>query len=212
MPRIPNAVRPAYHVDSLTDVAVAVFSARGYDATRMEHIARAANVSKSSLYHHVANKEELLGHALRRAVGALTAILEEPGARQGGARDRLQYVVRRTIETELRHMAEVSLLLRVRGNTEVERWALHQRRRYQDELVALAGQAQAAGELAGGVDAGLYVRLVLGMSNSLVDWYRPDGTWSGRQIADAILDLVFEPAADPQEKPTLSSTKVARHG
>lgn len=211
MPRIPKTVRPAYDVDSLTDVAVAVFTARGYDATRMEHIARAANLSKSSLYHHVSNKEELLGHALRRAVGALTAILEEPGARDGRPRERLEYVIRRTIEAELRYLAEVSLLLRVRGNTEVERGALDERRRYQERLVALAAEAQAAGELSGDVDAGLYIRLVLGMSNSLADWYRADGTWSARQIADTILDLVVRPVvASRPQKPTLSSVKVAR--
>lgn len=88
MARIPKAVRPAYDVDSLTDVAVSVFSARGYDATRMDHIARAANVSKSSLYHHVSNKEALLGYALRRAVGSLTDILAEAGAQEGRASER----------------------------------------------------------------------------------------------------------------------------
>jgi AcrR family transcriptional regulator len=194
VPRIPNAVRPAYDVDSLTDVAVSVFSTRGYDATRMEHIARAANVSKSSLYHHVSNKEELLGHALRRAVGSLTAILAEPGAREGRAWERLEYVVRRAIDAELRYLPEVSLLLRVRGNTEVERWALDERRRFQEQLVELVREAQAAGEMAADVDAGLFVRLALGMSNSLVDWYRPDGTWSARQIADSVVDLVLKPA------------------
>jgi AcrR family transcriptional regulator len=208
--RIPKTVRPAYDVESLTDVAVAVFTARGYDATRMEHIARAANVSKSSLYHHVANKEELLGHALRRAVGALAAILEEPGARAGRPGPRLEYVIRRTIEAELRYLAEVSLLLRVRGNTEVERWALDQRRQYQEWLVALATEARAAGEFPAGVDPGLYVRLVLGMSNSLVDWYRPDGTWSVRQIADTILDLVAAPEARRQKKPTVRSAGGSR--
>jgi len=206
--RIPKTVRPAYDVDSLTDVAVAVFTARGYDATRMEHIARAADVSKSSLYHHVASKEELLGRALGRAVGALTAILEEPAAREGPPGDRLEYVIRRTIEAELRHLAEVTLLLRVRGNTDVERGALDERRRYQERLVALAAEAQAAGELPGDLDPALYVRLVLGMSNSLVDWYRPDGTWSGRQIADTILDLVRRPVPRRRQKPTVWSAKV----
>ena len=194
VPRIPKAVRPAYDVDSLTDVAVAVFSARGYDATRMEHIARAANVSKSSLYHHVSNKEELLGRALRRAVGALTAILEEPGAHAGRPSDRLEYVLRRTIEAELRYLPEVSLLLRVRGNTDVERSALDERRRFQERLMELVREAQATGEVAGDVDSALFVRLVLGMSNSLVDWYRPDGSWSTRQIADAVVDLALRPA------------------
>ena len=193
MPRIPNAVRPAYDVDSLTDVAVGVFSARGYDATRMDHIARAANISKSSLYHHVSNKEALLAHALRRAVGSLTVILGEPAARQGRPRERMEYVIRQTIAAELRHLPEVSLLLRVRGNTEVERWALDERRRFQERLVKLVREAQAAGEIRRDVDPRLYVRLVLGMSNSLVDWYRPDGTWSTRQIADTVVNLVVTP-------------------
>jgi len=185
-------VRPAYDVESLTDVAVAVFSTRGYDATRMEHIARAANISKSSLYHHVANKEELLGHALRRAVGALTTILDEPEARDGRPGARLEYVLRRAVDAELRHLAEVSLLLRVRGNTEVERWALEERRRFQDRVAEVAREAQAAGDLSSDVDAGLFVRLALGMSNSLVDWYRPDGSWSPKQLADVVVGLLLK--------------------
>jgi AcrR family transcriptional regulator len=180
-------------VESLTDVAVAVFSTRGYDATRMDHIARAANISKSSLYHHVSNKEELLGHALNRAVGGLSAILSEPGALEGSPGGRLEYVLRRTVEAELQYLPEVSLLIRVRGNTAVERRALEERRRFQDRVAELVTEAQQAGEISGGIDAGLFVRLALGMSNSLVDWYRPDGTWSARQIADAMIDLVMKP-------------------
>jgi len=193
VPRIPRAVRPAYDVESLTDIAVAVFSTRGYDATRMEHIARAANISKSSLYHHVANKEELLGHALRRAVSVFTTILAEPAAQEGSPSARLEYVLRNTVEAELRYLPEVSLLIRVRGNTVVEREALEERRRFQDRLAELVTEAQAAGEIRGDIDAALFVRLALGMGNSLVDWYRPDGTWSARQIADAVIDLLMKP-------------------
>jgi AcrR family transcriptional regulator len=180
-------------VESLTDVAVSVFSARGYDATRMEHIARAANISKSSLYHHVSNKEELLGHALRRAIGGLAAILNEAGAQDGSPAARLEYILRRTVETELEHLPEVALLIRVRGNTATERHALEERRRFQDRLAEIVGQAQAAGEISDGIDPALFVRLALGTSNSLVDWYRPDGTWSARQIADAVIQLVLQP-------------------
>lgn len=191
MARIPASVRAAYDLDSLTDVAVSVFSTRGYDATRMEHIANAANLSKSSLYHHVANKEQLLARALRRAVDALTAILDEPGATDGNPQDRLVYILRRTVEAELHFLPEVSLLLRVRGNTETERWALSRRRRYHDRVVELVREAQSAGEVRNDIGAALLVQLVLGMSNSLVDWYRPDGTWSPKAISDAIVGLLM---------------------
>lgn len=190
MPRIPKAVRPAYDVESLTDVAVRVFTARGYDATRMEHIAKAADLSKSSLYHHVSNKEALLAHALRRALDSLAAILEEDASQGGSPGERLAHVLRRVVEAEIRHLPEVSLLLRVRGNTETERWALEERRRFQEAVVGMARAAQEAGELRRGVDPTLFVRLALGMSNSLVDWYRPDGSWSPTEIADAVVGLL----------------------
>src|SRR2546423_66161 len=75
-------------------------------------------------------KEDPLVHARRGAVGALPAILDNPGAKEGTPAQRLEYAVRRIIEAELRYLPEVSLLLRVRGNSEVERSALEERRRF----------------------------------------------------------------------------------
>ncbi|NED90962.1 helix-turn-helix transcriptional regulator, partial [Streptomyces sp. SID11233] len=58
--------RDAYTPESLLSVAVGVFNDRGYDGTSMEHLARAAGISKSSIYHHVSSKEELLRRAVSR--------------------------------------------------------------------------------------------------------------------------------------------------
>ncbi len=52
--------RDTYTPESLLAVAVEVFNERGYDGTSMEHLSRAAGISKSSIYHHVRGKEELL--------------------------------------------------------------------------------------------------------------------------------------------------------
>src|SRR5438067_2313454 len=86
--------RLPYSVDSLTDVAVGLFNTRGYDATRVEHIARAANISKSSVYHHVSGKDELLRRALERAVSALWAVFDESAANEGDPLSRLIHVMR----------------------------------------------------------------------------------------------------------------------
>ena len=53
--------RDTYTPETLLSVAVAVFNERGYDGTSMEHLSKAAGISKSSIYHHVVGKEELLG-------------------------------------------------------------------------------------------------------------------------------------------------------
>lgn len=72
--------RPAYDRDSLLEVAVVVFNERGYDGTGMEELARRLGLSKSSIYHHVSGKEELLELAVNRALDALFAVLDEEEA------------------------------------------------------------------------------------------------------------------------------------
>ena len=77
--------RPGYDLDSLLAVAVEVFNERGYDGTSMEDLARAAGITKSSIYHHVASKEQLLRLAVERALGALFGVTSEPAATSGSS-------------------------------------------------------------------------------------------------------------------------------
>ncbi|HTK61621.1 MAG TPA: TetR/AcrR family transcriptional regulator [Pseudonocardia sp.] len=184
--------RLPYTVDTLTDVAVGLFTTRGYDATRVEHIAKAANISKSSVYHHVSGKEDLLRQALERAVRGLWAVFDEPGAREGDPLARLIHIMRETMAVQLRLQPEMALLLRIRGNTATERWALEERDKLQRRCTDLVAEAQAAGQLRTGRDPALLVHLAFSMSNSLVEWFRPDGTWSHREVVDALLEVMLD--------------------
>src|SRR5207245_9130392 len=92
------AERSPYDRDRVVDVAVKVFTERGYDGTSMADIATALGVHNSSIYHHVASKEQLLEDAVKRALNALHWVLAEPGATGGTAVERLRYVVERTVE------------------------------------------------------------------------------------------------------------------
>lgn len=187
------AKRDTYTPESLLAVAVAVFNERGYDGTSMEHLSQAAGISKSSIYHHVKGKEELLRRAISRALDGLFGILEEPGACQGAAIDRLQYVVRRTAEVLMAELPYVTLLLRVRGNTDTERWAMERRREFDHEVAELLKQASADGDLRSDVDVRLATRLLFGMINSIVEWYRPGrgGAATSDEVADAVVRTAF---------------------
>ena len=98
-----------------------VFNERGYEATSMDELATRLGVTKSAIYHHVPSKGELLRLALDRALDALFAVIEEPGATTGPAIDRLEYVVRGSVRVLAAELPFVTLLLRLRGNTEIER-------------------------------------------------------------------------------------------
>ncbi len=184
--------RPArYSQDELLEVVVAEFNARGYDATSMEDLARATGLTKSSIYHHVAGKEELLRLAVARAVDALFAVLTEPGATTGPAVARLEHVVRRSVQVLAARLPYVTLLLRVRGNTAAERWALERRREFDNRLSALVRAAIDEGDVRADVDPRLVTRLLFGTVNSIAEWFRPDGAHTVAEIADAVVATAF---------------------
>lgn len=172
-------------------MVVAEFNERGYDATTMEDIARATGMTKSAVYHHVSGKQELLRLAVGRALEALLAVLDEPGALEGSAVDRLEHVVRRSVDVLAAELPYVTLLLRVRGNTQTERWALERRRELDRRLAALTQDAIDAGQVRNDVDPRLVARLLFGTVNSVAEWYRPDAGHGARDVADAVVAMVF---------------------
>jgi AcrR family transcriptional regulator len=184
--------RPGYDVDSLLAVAVRVFNEKGYDGTSMDDVSRRLGRTKSSIYHHVTGKEELLRLALDRALDALFAVTDEPGFRTGRAIERLEHLVRGSVLVLAEELPYVTLLLRVRGNTRVERAALARRRRFDAIVSALVAEAEAEGDVRPDVDPAITARLLFGTVNSLVEWYRPRGAVPSSDLADAVTKIAFD--------------------
>jgi AcrR family transcriptional regulator len=183
--------RPAQGPGSLLEIAVGEFNARGYDATSMEDLSRAAGITKSSFYHHFSGKEALLRAALERAIAVLFAVLELPGAADGPPVERLRHIVRGQVNALITDLPYVTLLLRVRGNTETERWALEQRRIYDGRVAAIVREAVDGGELRADVDPALAARLLSGLVNSVIEWVRP-GRPGAAELPDAVARAAFE--------------------
>ncbi len=184
--------RPGYDLDSLLAVAVKVFNDKGYDGTSMEALAQRLGITKSSIYHHVSGKAELLELALARALNALFSVTTEDQVTSGRSIDRLEYLVRRSVEVLVTELPYVTLLLRVRGNTAVERRALARRREFDAFVSDLVVAAAEEGDLRPGIAPALTSRLVFGMVNSLIEWYRPRGGESVAELADAVVALTFD--------------------
>jgi AcrR family transcriptional regulator len=184
--------RPGHSLDSLLDVAVAVFNERGYDATSMDELASRLGVTKSAIYHHVPSKVELLRLALDRALDALFAVTEEPGATTGPAIGRLEHVVRGSVRVLVDELPFVTLLLRVRGNSPVEQAALQRRREFDRVVTALVRAAETEGDVRPDVDPAITSRLLFGAVNSLTEWYRPDRGLDAGALADALVTTTFD--------------------
>ncbi|MEP6561611.1 MAG: TetR/AcrR family transcriptional regulator [Nakamurella sp.] len=194
--RAPKAARgrPArYTKDGLLELVVKVFNERGYEAASMEDLAKASGLTKSTFYHHVSGKEELLRMAVDRALGALSAALDSTTDQGGRPVEQLEMAIRRTTEVLLAELPYVTLLLRVRGNTTVEKNALVRRRAIDTRLATLVKAAAAVDEIRGDIDPRLVSRLLFGMVNSITEWYRPGrGSNSQQSIVDATVSLAME--------------------
>lgn len=193
--------RPGHDQAAVLGTAIDLFIRQGYDATSMADLAAALGLSKSSLYHHVPSKERLLELALDEALGELTTVVEAATAdgAPGTPYERLRRVVEDGVRLLVDHQPAVTLLLRVHGNTDVERAALERRRWVDTRLADLVRAAADEGALRDDLDPVVVSRLLFGMVNSLVEWYDADGPVDVDQLAAAVVATALDGlAVDPR--------------
>lgn len=184
--------RPGYDREEVLRVAVALFNEQGYDATSVADLATRLGLTKSALYHHFSSKEELLSIALNSALASLEAVLDEEGARSGSAYDRLRHVISGAVAVLVSHLPEVTLLLRVRGNSPVELQALERRRVFDHRVTELVAAAQSEDVVRQDIDASTATRLIFGMLNSVVEWFRPGGPSDSDRLAHDLLAVALD--------------------
>jgi AcrR family transcriptional regulator len=194
VPRAGRRGRPGFDQKTVLRRAIALFNQQGYDATSIGDLAKDLGLTKSAIYHHVDSKEDLLAAALDEALDGLNRAIEVALAAPEGtsAAVRLRTTVEESVRILAAHQPAVTLLLRVRGNSEVEQAALQRRRAIDERLATLVQEAVDEGALRDDIPPDLISRLLFGTVNSLVEWYRPDGTIEPDSLARLVASLAFD--------------------
>jgi AcrR family transcriptional regulator len=187
----PRRGRPGHDLEAVLGAAVQLFIERGYEATSMDDLAKRLSITKSSIYHHVTGKQELLRIAVDQALNALEEAMAEVELLEAPAIERLEMLVRRSVIVLAERLSYVTLLLRVRGNTAVEQQALLRRKVFDGKVTALVVEAQLEGAIRGDVIAANAARLLFGMVNSLIEWYSPK-RGGAAELADTVAAIAFD--------------------
>lgn len=187
----PRRGRPGYDRAQVLAVAVKVFNEQGYDATSVADLSASLGRTKSALYHHFESKSAILELALNDALDALDAVVDA-AAQHPLASDRLRSIIRGAVRVLTEKLPSVTLLLRVRGNGDVETSALVRRRAFDQRVTAIVAEAQAEGLIRDDVDAAVATRLIFGMINSVVEWYRPGGPVDPDELGEDILRVSLD--------------------
>lgn len=191
--RSRDPLRKTLDANAVATTAFELFSRQGYDATSLDQVASALGVSKAAIYYHHAGKEAILRHGLDAAMGALESMLQE-GVYQSTETpplERFAYLVRRGCQIGLDHKATVEVLLRLKGNSELERSLLERRRAFDAAAAAILREAVTTGDLQEGSNPTLLASLSIGVINTLVEWYRPERAIPAGELAEVVVRFVM---------------------
>lgn len=176
--------------DDILDAAAQVFSQKGYHAASMQDIARAVNLRKGSLYHHVSSKQEILVDLLDRALDLLiervSLVLAQPIAPE----EKLRQAMRVYLEIFAEHADLSAVLLLEHRSLEPELHSRHipRRDRFEGMWRDLIREGKESGSFSC-ASPSLAARALLGVMNWTITWYRPDGKLTAAEIADQFADL-----------------------
>ena len=187
----PRRGRPGYSRDQVLESAVALFNEQGYDATSVADLSARLGLTKSALYHHFESKEQLLEVAVDSALGGLEQSLDAAMTMPTTA-ERVAATITGAVTVLTAQRQQVTLLLRLRGNSPVEVAALQRRRAFDQRVTDLLRTAQHEGVVRQDIDAATMTRLVFGMINSIVEWYHPDGAIDPEALATDVSLIVAD--------------------
>ncbi len=177
---------------AIVEAAAALFARAGFGATSLDDIATSMGVTKGALYYHVKNKEEIL----RLIFLTVLVVSEEP----------LQHIVEaelspvqklgRAIEHHTAVAADRSPAMIVFYREQVHltgpfaREITLRKKKYERYFEQIIEEGIQAGIFKSDLPAKIVVFGLLGMCNSLSQWYKPDGKFSSQQVAAVFVKMV----------------------
>ena len=176
----------------ILEAAAQVFRQKGFHGASMQDIAKAVNLQKPSLYHHVSSKQEILLALLDRALELLLERISPIATQEIPADEKLREMIRVYLQILSENTDLSAVLLFEHRSLERKQHARHVPNR--DKFEALWRYV-----LTEGVTAKLFVcddpaltaRAILGILNWTTTWYHQDGPRPIDQIADHYSDLLL---------------------
>jgi AcrR family transcriptional regulator len=164
---------------------------KGLDATSMNDIARAVDLTKPGLYHYITGKKDLLFSIMQFAMDTVQSLVIEPASKIDDAEERLRFVlVRHAGMTE--YVREVTILTdELPALTEEHRRIIVARKRdylnlLRDTLIQLRYENKLR-ELDVDVAALNVFATILGIAR----WYKPEGRLTAQQVTDETTRFVL---------------------
>lgn len=177
--------------DEIVAVSARLFREKGYRSTTMEDIAAELHVTKPALYYYIKTKHDLLyaicESAIARLVEGMRNIMAEPLE----VEEKLRKLIHWHVNMFSSHGDTIIVYLWEESELpEEQRAAIRSlSREYESTYRRLLEEGIGEGRFRE-MDVPMAARVISGMCNWLIDWYRPGGKYSADEIAEIFYDLI----------------------
>jgi AcrR family transcriptional regulator len=177
--------------EEILRIAADKFGKQGYQATTLDEIATAAEISRGAFYLYFPSKEELLRRMYSQVIAASQAAIEQIVAEELPVPEKL----RRIIRHQVRYMAtNVSLLQVFFTETfslrpEMSQSVRNANRTFSEMIQRVVNEGVQNGELIA-VHPKRFTYALIGMCNWIHRWYRPGGEWTPDTVAEEIIQIL----------------------
>ncbi|MCL5960935.1 MAG: TetR/AcrR family transcriptional regulator [Chloroflexi bacterium] len=184
--------RETLNINDVLKTAATLIRQRGYHGTSMQDIADALGIRKSSLYHHVKTKQDMLFLILNEAIEGVTRGILEVHAQDLRPSEKLHLAIRNHLILLEERQESIGVLLRERNSLDPEYSKVYipKRKRYEKEFQRIIEEGIKEGEFRA-VDVKTTTYAILGMCNWMVQWYSPKGQKSMDEFVELFTDLAM---------------------
>ncbi|WP_163025786.1 TetR/AcrR family transcriptional regulator [Chachezhania antarctica] len=171
-------------------MAARQFNENGFRATSMADVASALQVTKPTIYHYFASKDEILFECVRMGLAQIREGTARAAARGGTGLDRMQDLIH---AYALAMTEDFGICVSRTGDAELSPASRAKFRALKREIDAILRGLIDEGIADGSIraqDPQLAAFLVSGAINWIAHWYRPDGPKSRDEIAEGTVETL----------------------
>jgi AcrR family transcriptional regulator len=172
--------------------AARVFSQKGFNATSLSQISKAARISKGGIYHYFETKEDLLFLVLQRFMDKVLCDLEKKLKPLIHPDEKLRCFITTHIDNYVHNVHESRVMLHEVKNLPSVRWDLMKikHKRFFEILRGIVSDYfESKGNPMSGESVKIATYALLGMINWIYWWYKPNGPISADHLARKIYEI-----------------------
>ena len=180
--------------EQIAEIAAELISSEGYKGTSLQKIADKVGVHKSTLFHYIRSKKDLLVHILEQSGDTLAANLERLSSLEElEPQEKLRVAFENHLSSVIEDIGGLNIYLNEMKTLPPKYRKIYTQKRinYEKYFENIVTEMKKRGYFEG-LDAKIVTFGILGMLNSIPRWYRPEGRLTIKEVSEILYKVVVQ--------------------